>query len=191
MVIFGQYSVLPVTFTTIKAYPKATDIAVEWNVENESKLKQYDVEKSTDGLRFSEAGTVAAKNTSVSKYVWLDTKPVEGYNYYRVRSTDVNDKTAYSEVVKVFIAAGRPEMSVYPNPIENGIIKLQLTNQPAGEYGIRLINGMGQQLFAKQVHHAAGTTIETMSLDKYTDHGVYQLEITGPDGTVTDINVIY
>ncbi|MEP7142743.1 MAG: hypothetical protein ABI707_07725, partial [Ferruginibacter sp.] len=40
---------LPVTYSSIKAYQKGDNIAVEWTVENEINISKYEVEKSTDG----------------------------------------------------------------------------------------------------------------------------------------------
>ena len=114
---------LPVTFTNLKAYEKNGDIAVEWKVENESNMVEYEVEKSTDGNKFSKAATTPALNGAANQYSWLDKNPVTGYNYYRIRSVDKNGKTSYTQVVKVNISTGIPIISIYPNPIENGITK--------------------------------------------------------------------
>ena len=190
-IVFKQLTVLPVTFTSIKAYQQNKDIAVEWKAENESNLEQYDVEKSVDGNHYATAKTVAASNAAVSNYNWLDVNPSEGYNYYRVLSTDKNGKPAYSTVVKVLIGKGKQDFSIYPNPVENGTINLQLTNQPAGKYGLRLLNNMGQVMISKQITHAEGGSIESTQLDKYTAHGIYQLEVTKPDGDIININLIY
>ena len=164
---------------------------MEWKVENESNLKQYDVEKSVDGNHYATTKTVAANNTAISNYSWLDENPSEGYNYYRILSTDKNGKTAYSTVVKVLIGKRKQDISIYPNPVENGTINLQLTNQPAGIYGLRLLNNMGQVMISKQINHAEGSSTETIQLDKYSAHGIYQLEVTKPDGNKVNMNVIY
>ena len=86
---------------------------------------------------------------------------------------------------------GKQSISIYPNPVINGTINLQLTNQPAGEYGIRLFNKMGQVMISKQINHAEGSSTETIQLDKYSAHGIYQLEVTKPDGNKVNMNVIY
>ena len=190
-IVFTPALVLPLTFTNVKAYSKNKDIAVEWRVENESNLKQYDVEKSVDGTHYAIANTVAANNAALSNYNWLDVHPSEGYNYYRIRSTDINGKTAYSMVVKVFMGKGIQNISVYPNPVTNGTINLHLTNEPGGIYGIRLLNKMGQVMISKQINHAEGSSTETIQLDKYSAHGIYQLEVTKPDGNKVNMNVIY
>ena len=93
--------------------------------------------------------------------------------------------------MKVFIGKGKQAISIYPNPVTNGTINLQLTNQPAGEYGIRLLNKMGQVMISKQINHDEGSSTETIQLNKYAAHGIYQLEVTKPDGSIININVMY
>jgi len=195
MIVFSQLGTLPVTFTSVKAYSQDKNINVQWTVENEMNMKQYETEKSTDGNQFTNLAVTAAKANGghSANYLVTDTHPVQGYNYYRIKSVDINGKTAYSNIVKVMIGAGndKQEISVYPNPVVNGIIHLQLNNQPEGNYGIRLLNKSGQTILQKQIQHTGGNGTETISLDKYLPRGMYQLEVTKPDGTKSNINVIY
>ncbi|MEP6948564.1 MAG: T9SS type A sorting domain-containing protein [Ginsengibacter sp.] len=190
-IVFKQLSTLPVTFTSIKAYQVNKNIAVEWKAENESNLRQYSVEKSVDGNHYATANTVAANNAALSNYNWLDVNPSQGYNYYRIFSTDVTGKTAYSTVVKVNMGSVKQMISIYPNPVTDGIINLQFTNEPAGNYGIRLLNKLGQVMISKQINHVEGNSTEMIQLDKYSAHGIYQLEVTRPDGKTVNIEVIY
>ena len=47
-IVFAPSVVLPVTFTSVKAYRQDKNINVEWRVENEMNIKQYEVEKSIE-----------------------------------------------------------------------------------------------------------------------------------------------
>ena len=162
-------------------------------MDNELNIKGYETQKSTDGNGFTNLSITAATANGghSASYLVTDTHPVEGYNYYRIKSVDLNGKTATTSVVKVLTGSTNPEISVYPNPVSNGIISLQLDNQPQGKYGIRLLNKSGQVIMQKQIEHADGSSVETISLDKYAPHGIYQLEISKPDGTTSNINVVY
>ena len=153
---------------------------MEWRVENESNLKQYDVEKSVDGNHYATANTVTANNAALSNYNWLDVNPSKGYNYYRIKSVDINGKMEYSKVVKVFIGTTKQAITVYPNPVKDGIIHLQLLNQPSGIYEARLFNNAGQVISSKQIPHTEGSSTETLLINKAVVHGIYQLEITQP-----------
>jgi hypothetical protein len=183
MVVFSPMTALPVTFTSVKAYQEGKDIAVEWNVENESNMQQYEVEKSSDGNSFTKVATIAAINGVANNYHWLDQQILPGYNYYRIRSVDINGKTNYTQVVKVLVGKSGSEIRVYPNPIINGTINLQLTNQPPGIYEIKLINPLGQEIISKKIIHTGGNIIETIELNSGSAKGVYQLKVIKPDGS--------
>ncbi len=193
MIVFSQLSTLPVTFTSVKAYNKDKNINVQWTVDNEMNIKQYETEKSTDGNQFTNLSITAATANGghSANYLVTDTHPVQGYNYYRIKSVDINGKTAYSGIVKVITATISSEITVYPNPVKNGIINLHFTNQPAGNYNIRLLNKSGQVIINREIHHVEGTGTENIQLEKHAPHGIYQLEVTKPEGTQININVIY
>ena len=120
-----------------------------------------------------------------------DANPVEGYNYYRVKSMDIDGKTAYTNVVKVLTGSIKQSITIYPNPITDGMIHLQLTNQPEGKYGIRLLNKIGQVILSKQITHAEGSSTEFIKWDFNLAHGMYQLEVSIPGGEVKEISVMY
>ncbi|MDQ6904867.1 MAG: T9SS type A sorting domain-containing protein, partial [Bacteroidota bacterium] len=192
-IVFTPALVLPVTFTSIKAYKYNTNINVEWKVDNELDMKEYDVEHSADGNKFTHLVTTAATENSgrSASYAITDGHPFENYNYYRIKSIDLNGKAAYTNIVKVLMGKTSKEISVYPNPVTNGVIGLQLSNQPEGKYRIELINKAGQVIMAKQINHEEGSSIENIVLDKYTVHGMYQLKVTTPSGEVKNIQVLY
>jgi hypothetical protein len=190
-IVFQEMRVMPVTFTSVKATQKNTAIAVEWKVENQSKLKQYEVEKSVDGSGFSKVVTIAVDNSSASVYNWLDQNVVDGYNYYRIRSVDMDGKTQYTSIVKVQIAKTSAQIKVYPNPATDAKVSLEFTNSPAGVYYARLLNPLGQTIVSQKIIHQEGSSTETIKWNNATARGIYQLEITKPDAQVETIKVVY
>jgi len=191
-IVFEPTSALAVTINSIKAYHRAKDIVVEWKVDNQSNMKQYEVEKSTDGNNFSKAATVQATHTSTEDYSWIDKEPLGTNNYYRVRSIDINGKTGYTSVVKVQTGGvARKGISIFPNPIVNGSVNLRLTNQPEGIYQVRVVNQLGKPVLTQQITHNEGSSFETIQLPNNIAHGVYQVEVTTPGNETKVIKVIY
>lgn len=183
---------LPVTFASVSASKKGEDIIVEWKTENESNLKQFEVEKSIDGNRFTTVATIAAGNKSAGAYNWLDKNAASGYNYYRIRSVDIDGKTAYTQIVKVQIEKNViASITVYPNPAVNNATAVQLTNQPKGIYYVRLVNPIGQVVLSKQVAHNEGNSTVSLQLNNKQPQGIYQLEITRPDGGKNMMSVVF
>ena len=104
---------------------------------------------------------------------------------------DIDGKIAYTNIVKVLMGSIKQDITIYPNPITDGMIHLQLLNQPEGKYGLRLINKIGQIIVSKQINHAEGSSTELIKWDFNLAHGMYKLEVTKPDGSVKNINVLY
>jgi len=193
MIVFEPSKALPVTFTSIKAWKQDKDIEVQWRVDNERNIKQYEVEKSTDGSNFTSIAQQkpTANNGGSAVYVSADANAVTGFNYYRVKSTDINGKISYTNVVKVLVGTLKQDITIYPNPITDGMIHLQFTNMPEGKYKIRLLNKLGQVILQKQITRANGNGTELIKWDYNLAHGMYQLEVTRPDDSAKDINVLY
>ncbi len=181
-IIIAPSTVVPVTFTNVRAYEKSKDIMVEWTVQNELNIVHYEVEKSIDGVSFSSIGNTNARGGNVG-YSLLDENPVIGNNYYRIRSVDNAGNVKYSRMIKVIIGKGKPSIAVYPNPVNDGIINIVFNNLMPGVYTARLYNSVGQFVFEKQLTHNQGSATETIVAGKKIASGVYQLEVTGQDGS--------
>ncbi|MEO9210262.1 MAG: T9SS type A sorting domain-containing protein [Ginsengibacter sp.] len=177
-ILFKTTFTTPVTFTSIKAYTQNKDIVVEWKVENESNMRSYTVETSSDGNTFTKGGTVAARNVAATSYQWLDVNVGNGYHYYRILSTELDGKTSYSKIVRVLVGNNRAsKITIYPNPIKGGVINLQFENQEAGVYQLRLLNTVGQVMMSKTISHPGGSSSELLMLNTTIAKGIYQLEI--------------
>ena len=190
-IVFKRTVELPVSLTDLIATPQGRDIEIGWKVANEKNINSYELEKSFDGVQFVKLAALSALNQPLSSYNYDDKDLLPGYYYYRVKFTDKSGKVQYSNIVKALIGNGKPQLSIYPNPITNGIIHLQFINLPAGKYGIRLMNQLGQVIVSKQVERMNGSNTEMIKWDYNLAHGVYQLEITQPDGSIKIIKVLY
>lgn len=190
MIVFGPGAPLPISFIGIKAYQQGAGVAVEWKVAAELNMKNYEVERSTDGINFSKIGTQTAtgNNNQDVTYSWLDPVPVPGNaqhsgdNFYRIRGIGNSGEVKYSPVAKVTIGKILPAISVFPNPVRDKKMNLQFMGMDKGNYQLRLINSIGQAVFTRQLTHAGGNAVQTIGLPKLAA-GNYQLEIVRPDNS--------
>ncbi|MBL7731883.1 MAG: T9SS type A sorting domain-containing protein, partial [Chitinophagaceae bacterium] len=111
---------LPVTLTSFRAYKQGADVMVDWKTENETNIREYKVERSTDGASFTEIGTVQARSGTVNTYQFTDrisqlsTRPT-GNIYYRLRIHDFDAGHKYSTVARITLDAAAT-ITVGPNP---------------------------------------------------------------------------
>jgi hypothetical protein len=190
-IVFTQANVLPLSFTNVMAYQQNRAIVVEWNVANENNVKLYEVEKSTDGNSYTRVNSTTAKNLPLSTYSWVDADVAPGFNYYRLKNIDITGRIEYSKVVKVFIGSAHKSITVYPNPVKDNVISLQMLNQPAGNYGIKLLNNDGQVILSKVIQHVNGNNHETIPLKKDIAKGIYTMQVTTPAGEIVTNKIIY
>src|SRR5690606_39073547 len=188
-VIFRQVAVLPVTIVSVAAFEKNDNIVVKWKVASESNMRSYEIEKSMNGTSFTKAGKVEAKNQGAGEYQWTDESISQGYHYYRIRSVGIDGKTTITNVVKVLIENTNSGITVYPNPVVNGTINVQMTHEPAGNYSFRLMNNAGQVVYSKKADHSGGNGKVVLQPDQQLAKGIYQLEIVRAGGKLTVIKV--
>jgi hypothetical protein len=170
----------------VGAYQKATGIQVEWVTQTEVDMDRYKVEKSADGRTFTRAGAVKARGAIGSTiYEWLDAQPFSGANYYRIKGIETTSKVHYSKVVKVNLAGGKGSLVVYPSPLMNNEISMQLSNAPKGKYLLTLSNNLGQDVWRKSIEHAGGSSSQSLSLPANLAKGIYQLTLSGTDWRAT------
>ena len=190
MIVFKTNSTLPVQFTHINATQKGASVQVDWKVTTEQNIKQYVVEKSTNGINFVAIATQAANNINNSSYTAMDNSPITGSNYYRVLSTDNNGKQQYSNVAVVKIGGKQSSISVYPNPIAGNVMNLQLENIAKGNYTIQLVNTQGSVVMQTKLQHAGGSGTQSIDLPNTLSSGNYVLKAVDEKGVVFTEKVV-
>ncbi len=185
---FSPSVALPVTLSSVKAYQKNSGVQVEWIIQTENNMDRYEVERSANGQTFTTAGNVKSKGNSnvVVNYNFFDAVPLQGVNFYRIKSVDKNGKITYSDVAKVNISsAAKNAVTISPNPVAGSSVAIQI-NLPKGTYTFILTNKLGQQLANKVVQHAGGITTETLEPSANFAAGIYQLKVKGNGINVTE-----
>lgn len=183
-------SPLPVRFTEVKAAEENKNVAVEWQTANEVNVKQFEVEKSADGVSFTKATTTTA-NGSTASYKWVDVNPVKGVNYYRIISVSTTGENVYSRIVKVTIGAnGATSIVAVPTIVKDGNFGLQFNNAAPGKYQIRVTNTVGQVVYTKQLNYAGGSATQSFSIENTSVKGIYQLDIVQPNNDKTSVKVV-
>ena len=123
-----KFAVLPVTLKDLTATRLGNNkISVEWNVEYENNVAGYEIEKSLDGVNFKKVSfqNAYSTNSTAATYNWIDENPFNGNNFYRIKMVDKDGQFKYSKVVFVALNV-KGNISIFPNPVENKTIQLQL-----------------------------------------------------------------
>lgn len=188
-IVIAPATVVPVTFTSVNAYEVNDDIVVEWTVQNEINIVSYGIERSLDGINFSNIAYTNARGGNAA-YNTLDADPATGYNYYRIRSIDNAGRIQFSQVVRVHIGKGKPSIAVYPNPVTDNVVNVVLSNMEQGEYKAAIYNAAGQLVLVKQIIHPGGSSTQNIRPNERLAKGAYQLEVTAKDGSSNSFKIL-
>lgn len=113
----GCVSPLPVEWIGFSARNGFNNtVLLNWQTAIEINNDHFEIERSTDGVRFERIGIVKANNFSNgSKYEFEDKQCSDGTNFYRIKQVDFDGVGVYSKTVSVY---NRTENTVriYPNP---------------------------------------------------------------------------
>ena len=134
----------------------------------------YTVEKSTDGSVFNIIG-----KTQTTDYT--DNATIEGTVYYRIKATDVDRSTVYSNTTKLSISNSQLSIvNVYPNPMTGKTLNVQLTNTAKGKYTVSIVNSLGQKVFTQIFSHNGGTATKAINTSQLAK-GIYSVIIAHTD----------
>lgn len=113
---------IPVTGLTLQAQKWQDKVALNWFTLTESNSSHFELERSSDGVRFEKIAQVTAAGNSNSRrdYSYTDALPLQPVNYYRVRQVDRDGKAAYSAVQLVRMKTDKLFM-VFPTVTTNTI----------------------------------------------------------------------
>ena len=116
---------LPVTITDFTAQKNNESVLLKWYATYETNFKQYEIERSTDGIVFSKIGEVLGRN--LADYTFTDNNlPVTNTVFYRLKMIDIDGKFSYSKTIAIRLNDNFSNAQVYPNPTKDKlVVKLQ------------------------------------------------------------------
>lgn len=109
---------LPLQWSYVRAQVINNQTLVSWATEQEVNTSTFEIEHSMDGIHFTKAGEVAAagNSTVIKKYSFTHLHPAGGFNFYRIKQTDLNGRFTYSAIVKVLNNTATQTV-IAPNPV--------------------------------------------------------------------------
>jgi Secretion system C-terminal sorting domain len=141
---------LPATGMQLNAALSGNDVQLNWKTASEINTKEFQIERSSDGVNFSVIGTKAAMGNSVveSSYAHTDLNMQAPVYYYRLRLLDEDGSYKFSNIAVVRKAGSIKGVRVFPNPAISNM-SVEFSNVK-GEYLISLYNMGGQEVSSQR-----------------------------------------
>ncbi len=141
-----ESSPLPVELLAFDAQPvNNKQVLCNWVTASEKNNDYFTIEHSANAVDFFAIGTVQGHGTTNEQYNYefMDSNPLKGVSYYRLKQTDYNGEYSFSPVVPVFLNTDNTGFTLFPNPGSGGFY---LSSSHIGEGTYSIVNLLGQEV---------------------------------------------
>ena len=141
-------NILQFTATSFTGYN-----VIGWRTTNEQNLSHYEIEFSSDGINFTNAGRVNAINTvTENNYQFLHMITSFGKLFYRLKIADKDNRSVYSNIIELD-RKYQESVQIYPTLIKNGQFNI-FSDSPIEE--VSLFSADGKKVFNKKTVTRSG-----------------------------------
>lgn len=140
--------VIPVTLSSFTGHWQNKWAVLKWTTQLESNNRVFEIQRSTDGRRFTTIGTVlgAGNSNTVRHYQYNDEEAagIGAVIYYRLKQVDFDGNNKLSEVV-LLKNPNNTIFTFYPNPAHD-VIFVKMIRSDITTHQYALINYLGQTI---------------------------------------------
>lgn len=167
-IYFWKVGSLPVSLTEFKASKNGNTTLLNWKTESESNNKGFSLERSANGIDWTQIQFVNGNGTSstAKNYFATDHNPINGLNYYRLVQMDFDGKQTNSDPLTVKFSFEQPiTLSFYPNPAKTSLTVF-LDKVENNDAALELISVEGKK-------------VKTISLNKQNSNNSIIVDLKG------------
>jgi hypothetical protein len=173
--------VAPVELLYFTASARGTEVELNWATSIEVNSDHFIVQRSLDGIHFTNIQTVVAagNSTSIKEYTYTDQPGNYQVLYYRIVEVDQDGQTKNSSIETV--QSGNAGISVYPSPSQPGDKLTLIIHEATSTLKVSLSDLTGKLLYQNTFQLDNGiNTITTYPLS--LSNGIYFLEAISEAG---------
>ena len=175
----GGYA-LPVSIENMSVTYDNKLITVNWQSALELNTANFIIQHSTNGISFTDIGTVKAIGGGANSYGFTDNNPANGINYYRLQSIDKDGSSSYSKVVSVNFGNNQ-SFSIVPNPAKD--FATISFNKAVDKATIAVYDITGKQVIKQSLNGSANNyKLNTQSLKS----GLYVIKVNTATGNYNE-----
>lgn len=182
-------AVLPAEVLNFNVQMKDNHATLLWKAKQEMNLLSYIIERSSDGIHFAAAGSVAARGAgdNEAQYLFNDPAEVSGKVYYRLKLSGIEGSGKYSNVLSVSSNQAKHfEVSNLVNPFDSKI-SFQLSADQNEQVELQLLDASGRPLTRKIISINKGVNAVVVDPPASLQRGSYLLRVISGSGVVNKV----
>ncbi len=181
---------LPIELLSFTARFDKKEVLLDWITASETNNDYFTIERSSNATDFQVVAVIASKaeyGNSNRKlfYSAIDNEPLTGLAYYRLKQTDFDGTSSYSNIIAVnSIVQSNQTFSLYPNPNRGNGFNMVVHGLTSLEKLVLQVVDLG----GRTVHYDTLIANESGSLHSYIipegllNPGIYIVHISGISG---------
>lgn len=174
-----QCSLLEVALLSFSCHSEEHGYRLFWATASEHNSRNFDIERSIDGINFEKVSEVSAKGQSdaYTQYnSFISNELASDFIYFRLKMNDVDGGFTYSPIVYVQNDNDINKLLITPNPSNNGLVKLSIGNRLNYLNSVVEIFDLSGNVVLEGKIEESNTLLNTQHLVA----GIYFLRITTP-----------
>ncbi len=177
--------ILPVELVNFSAVCQYDAIEIVWATASETNNDFFTLERSCDGLLFTPLDNIQGAGTTSSRetYLYQDGNPCNGLNYYRLKQTDFDGKSSWSDVVHVTCESGINEFYITPNPFKDELF-IFFDKPTEQTVTVEIYDMPGKKIFNSLI--PVNSLKYRMNDIELLEPGTYYLKLTSDTGSKTE-----
>jgi hypothetical protein len=146
-------SPLPIDLLSFTAEAKDAYVQLNWVTVSEINNDYFNIERSSDAINFTSISTIngAGNSSQILNYSTVDHAPLNGKAYYRLKQTDYDGKSSYSNITTIeFNNINGFDFEIYPNPNDGENFNFEMSYKNA-EVLVVVYDILGKEMYSKVI----------------------------------------
>jgi flagellar hook assembly protein FlgD len=185
--IYISNAILPTRFISFDAVENNNNVNLKWSVENETSVKKYEIERSTDGINYFKVNEIKNNSNTAGSASYTITDNINAVLsnrfYYRIKQYDINESFYYSKVISLKRNNKAESLIIYPNPAATNLF-VNIPNTSSNKATISIINAAGARVIIQQIQLVTGNNSFTVDNIERLPKGIYQISVKWESGKV-------
>ena len=171
-----------------------SEVQLLWQTASETNNDFFTIEKTNNMVTFETVAIIKSdgNSTSIRNYSFIDSKPYNGLSYYRLKQTDNNGKSTYSDyrIVSV-IKKVDFTFNVFPNPTNSENLNMTIKSNKGQEITLMINDVAGKKVYSTLITPSDSDeiNIDIASQIKLSS-GMYMVSATSQETVKSKVIVI-